>query len=364
MTITEILELDDKYPVPSVDRALISKIVDVGDSSQLITLKEEKKTLRLVLKCKDHFLEAEGNYVGKYLKVMSGKPVGNKPTGITTKIIDGKMKLLISEKATLSITDDLMGKTLEPQLTEQKLSYPEDCELSPESSFAEGPSDDFIISNIHARIHLSNLLDQVELEDPTKLAFISDRQSFITSLYMDCVNTGHKILPVPQKEKKRFEKYDKPAANMPAKETKLAKDPVAMTIEDAIKACPITKSLKAAKSKQGVPVYDLLLQPLDRAKSYRWYWMMRTEDCGSLEPLREALKNFYNLLPVALKKEVIIEAVRMDVSILCKVAYDDEDALNTCLAEILKTMKAKDFGSAFAIEFFGKDKEDRTIEFS
>jgi hypothetical protein len=355
MTIKEILALEDKYPVPVVDRCLIKKIGEAGDS-QLITLEDGKNILRVSLRDKNHILDPDED-LGKYLKIMSGKPVKNKPTGIIFRIINEKPKLIVTGEATLSLTTDADER--KPQLTETSESdSAEDVPL-----YEEGPSDEFITNNIFARVHLNSLLERIEMEDPLKLAFITDRQAFITSLYMDCINTGHKILPVPQKEgKKKFDKYDKPKVEKPAPKAETPPEGV-YTIEDAVRSSKIMRQLKEAKSKQGVACYDLLLDPQLRAKTYRWYWMNREEDCGALEPLRDTLKNFYSLASTVMKRELCAEAIRMDVSMLCKVGFGDEDAINGCLVEIMKTMKAKEIGSSFAVEFFAKPKELRTIDY-
>ena len=354
MKINEILQLANKYPIPLVDRSLIKKIGDPGQT-QVITLKDGKDTLRVVLKCENHFLDPD-KYTGKYVKIMSGKPVNNKPVGITFSVIDDKKKVIVTEKATVSIITEKEGdapaKSPEPQLTETV-----DVD---DYSAPEGPHDDFIVERINTRAHIAAVYDRIKSEDPTRFTFVHDEQGFITSLYMDCISSGKtKLLPiVGVARKKRFEKEEKPAKENPVQKS----NKILNSIEEAVRDSKLG-ALKKAKTKNGVVVYDLLMNPIERAKAFRWYWMNREDDVGELTPMKEALASFYSTLTFGLKREFILESIKMDLSMLCKIPFDGDDALNECLAVIMKKMKSKEIGSTFVIEYFALPKADRTIDY-
>lgn len=361
MTPKEILEEEDHFPIGSIDKSKVILVKEPNDNGvQFITIERDEVKLKLALQCSDHHLDTD--YDG-YISIVCGKPVNNKPTGIIFRIIKGNPRVNITEKATVKL-----GTSSEERvISKPEESKPQLTEGKEESGEQEaGPSDSTIMECFYERLHILNILNKLndEYGNPFSKEAIFP---MVTSVFMDAMKAGKKILPsVHKSPKKRFDPIDKP--HNPKQESKktVTGDPITEWISGQTQADYLD-----VKNPKGRTVGEIFSDADSRPKALRWFFINKADQGNSLKKnsdkvLYEAFDELFNECPSSMQVALCYIGVGYDVSILHDVPFTDTDKISDIVEAKLTQYKGKfDLTNAkgVTINYFKQDEEDRATPF-
>ena len=287
MKVSDILELEDGFNVPSVEKCIISKIGNIqsgpnGKYQFLTIIGSEADRLRVKIKTEDLFIDDSG--LGEddvaYISFKAGPPTvkGSKnPTGLTFSGGDKPMLVVtagavgmftikgIEEDAPEDgkVTEDdraLLAELFEDTLPEQSITLPETEPSILDYDF-EGPSDNTIIECFYERLHMLRVLQRENVRNGSPF---SEESLFpmVTSIYIDANRAGNKILP-QKKTKSRYDPYEKQYNPKPKVEEGAAEKKPAAPVEEP-------KEKEAAIDSKGTLTFSEVITSAIEAQKDLW----------------------------------------------------------------------------------------------
>lgn len=338
MKLHQVLQEDtDKYPIVSIERCEVAtvKTPKAGGNGmfQSITLKDGQAKLTVYLYNDEHFLKDSD--VGKMVEFKSGPPVGGKPTGLIVRISDGKVRVNVSDKAIMKITQESEAEPVKQaedkpkaQLTEEK----ENVEYNLPDEFIEGPSDDMIRECFYERLHVLKVL-KAENES-SGLPFTKDAlYPMVTSIIIDASRAGQKILPkLKGPTKKRFDPLDKPHNPEKVKEHPVDKEDKQEEGEAMYQMMARfcennAKTIKALQfqTKEKNTLAAVFSQTDLRVKATSWYLLRRAKGGDPENAMYEAIGEVFKELPAHLRFFAVYESIYFNQVDLGHIQHDTDD---------------------------------------
>jgi len=373
MKIKEILNLDiDSFAIASVDKSEVISVGPIKESEngqyQIITVDNDGYDIKLRLKSKNHFLpeDYEGN-----IKVMSGKPVRGKPVGIIFRLIKGKPSVNITENATLVLSAsgeedpkhnvELSAPELNKEVAGVNYSAGEgtvslgitnpSLELKVGIHQEEGPSDSTIIECFHERLHVLNILKN--LNQKNNLPFTIDSlYPMVTSIIIDAGRAGKRILPLAPhvSKKKKFDPYEKPH-NPPREEAKpeVSMNPEKNPVNDYLLTRIKTPEYLTLDAKNNA-VGDVMTFRDRRVKAVSWMLKAKINDTDlskNLFQMYYAIKKLVDDAPGHIRNHMLYEAMaytedpenKDEVEVMTNLAEEHGTSDPMELAQIVFTAK-------------------------
>jgi len=320
MKIKDVLEeTQSGLNIPRLQKGLVVSVKD--GESQLLRLKDPDSDLSLsvFIKCDNLHVPAE-KIVGKYVEFVAGPPRGGKPVGLTFKLVADKPRIVVTEGATMKISDYSEEREIPKEVPHPaqptQLTEPED------QGQADGPSDKIIVECFYERLHILKIL-QRENELNGSPFTMDAMYPMTTSIIIEASRAGKKILPaaMPTK-KKKFDSYEKPAHESP-KSPVSSEHPIVEHINNSN-----GEDWYSATDAAGAKFKDILLDRDRRTKAIQFMFKNKTknlEDKPKLMEARDHLLAFFRGADRTIQHMISVEAMMQDQAEIS--GLTDEDAL-------------------------------------